>query len=455
MDSEKLEWFRSNGKLLDPKFDRLAIIGDKMKAKEVEKKLSIKYNSSTIEDEKIYLEFSIETPTIKSSTATIFVEEMNADNEIAVPKTIVTGLKSNSKQSFKVSFDKNKIFNRYTFQDNFSYQATVTIDGLSAKTDEFELKYEKKKPEKEERCLCKKSSWTADDLRNIVTQLRKLDVEILNNIDKHDITFHHKWLDKDGKLIPDTDTGKKPKNGDRKKYINVISSFYDKLDSNSEQIKDRLFYLKNDDLNIKSTEAKYEKFVNQLNRIFVDYKIDNCLRKLHFMAQIYQETQRFTKTYEQTDRIYFGGNFYQGRGLKQITHDYNYLKYYCHKSKDVNKKKLFDIYIEKRKSLSEGVNEFNERTSNEHITVEDMTAVNELAKKISTDIYYAADSAGWYWLDNNINEYADKDSIIGVSAKVNNPDAKDQKTSDGINGFSDREKYYNLLKIIFDYENCK
>lgn len=124
--------------LLNPKFDRLAQIGDRKNVKESEKKLSIKYNSSTSNEEKIYLEFSIETPTIKSSTATIFVEEMNTDNEISVPKTIVTGLKSNSKQSFKVSFDKNKIFNRYTFQDNFSYQATVTIDGLSAKTDEFE-----------------------------------------------------------------------------------------------------------------------------------------------------------------------------------------------------------------------------------------------------------------------------------------------------------------------------
>ena len=47
----------------------------------------------------------------------------------------------------------------------------------------------------------------------------------------------------------------------------------------NKKIKDRLFYLKNNDLNIKSTEAKYEKFFNELYRIFVEYKIDNCLRK--------------------------------------------------------------------------------------------------------------------------------------------------------------------------------
>lgn len=414
---------------------------------------SIKYISSSLDKENIYLIFEISQTNIKKFNAVIFVQEMNANNEIAINSKVT--LLPKSTQNLKVSFSRDKEFDNFPWQQGLVFQATITCDGLSAKTEEFKLKFEKEKEEKTEKCLCKKSSWTADDLRNIVTQLRKLDVEILDRIDKHDITFHHKWLDKDGKLIPDTDTGKKPKNGDRKKHINVISSFYDKEDSNREQIKDRLFYLKNDDLNIKSTEANYEKFVNELNRIFLDYKIDNCLRKLHFMAQIYQETQRFTKTYEQTDRIYFGGNFYQGRGLKQITHDYNYLKYYCHKSKDVNKKKLFDIYIEKRESLSEDVNKFNKRTSNKHITVQDMAGVDELAKKISTDIYYATDSAAWYWSDNNINEYADKDNIIGVSAKVNNPEAKDKKTSDGINGFSDREKYYNLLKIIFDYENCK
>lgn len=70
-------------------------------------------------------------------------------------------------------------------------------------------------------------------------------------------------------------------------------------------------------------------------------------------------------------------------------------------------------------------------------------------------MYYACDAAGWYWHINGINEYADNDDIIGVSAKVNAPSAKKQKTSEGINGFDNRKKYYELLKIIFDYENCK
>lgn len=98
---------------------------------------------------------------------------------------------------------------------------------------------------------------------------------------------------------------------------------------------------------------------------------------------------------------------------------------------------------------------FNERTSNQYIPVVDMDKVNELVTKVSTDMYTACDSAGWYWWKNKINDYADKDDIIGVSALVNNPSAKGKKTSDGINGYEKRRKYCDLLKIIFEYENCK
>jgi hypothetical protein len=140
MTSEKLAWHRENDRLLDPKFDRLAVIGDKRKEKEGNRKLSIKYNTRTIDDEKIYLEFTIETPSIKSSTATIFVEEMNSDNEIAVPKTIVTDLKSNSKAVISESgarFVRNKTQQR-TFSLDFNYLDSIeeqSIVNMLSETD--------------------------------------------------------------------------------------------------------------------------------------------------------------------------------------------------------------------------------------------------------------------------------------------------------------------------------
>ncbi len=187
-----------------------------------DKGFSIKYVSSSSDDKNIYLTFEISQSNLKKFDAIIFVQEMNATNEVAINKKIK--LQNSKTQKITVSFLREKEFDKFPWQDGFVYQATITCDSFSAQTLEFELKFEKEKEEKTEKCLCKKTTWSADDLKYIVTQLRKLDVEILDRIDKHDITFHHKWLDKDGKLIPDTDTGKKPKNGDRKKHITTLST---------------------------------------------------------------------------------------------------------------------------------------------------------------------------------------------------------------------------------------
>jgi len=108
----------------------------------------------------------------------------------------------------------------------------------------------------------------------------------------------------------------------------------------------------------------------------------------------------------------------------------------------------------KNRIVGESVVAFNTRTNNQYISVEDMKKVNELVSKVSTDIYYACDSAGWYWQKNKINQYADKDDIIGVSAKVNNPSATNTTSTSRINGFEERKKFYDLMKIILDYENC-
>jgi predicted chitinase len=81
-----------------------------------------------------------------------------------------------------------------------------------------------------------------------------------------------------------------------------------------------------------------------------------------------------------------------------------------------------------------------------------MEEIKKFTAKISTDIFYACDSAGWYWNLNDINKYADEDNLFKVSAMVNNPQAKSELT---INDYDKREKYYNLLKTILNYENCQ
>lgn len=54
-----------------------------------------------------------------------------------------------------------------------------------------------------------------------------------------------------------------------------------------------------------------------------------------------------------------------------------------------------------------------------------------------------------------LNQFADKDDIISVSAKVNNPSAISERDTSKIVGWVDKKKYYDLMKIVFNYEKCK
>ena len=314
----------------------------------------------------------------------------------------------------------------------------------------FIEKREKESTIKElQECLCKKTSWTSKDLNNIVIQLRELDSRKIkrNPLDQRG---NRTYIDSEGNVIPSTETGRKPPSATKLNIVLVDLSLFDDVAEDNKINGDRLFINKANGQNIDSTKANYNEFSKQLNRIFKEYNIDTCLRKIHFIAQIYQETNRFRSTFENVSRTgYLGGDFYQGRGMKQITHDYNYLDYYSF----IYKSNCFDLYMKNRVGF-ESVSMFNRRTNNKFISIEEMNKVDELVLKISTDIYYACDSAGWYWSKNKINEYADKDDILGVSAKINNPSAINKRTSESINGYEERKKYYELLKIIFDYENC-
>ncbi|MDI9308768.1 MAG: hypothetical protein QM535_01035 [Limnohabitans sp.] len=430
------------------------------------KTISIKYVSSTIDEKNINLSFIVSQTNLKNFLAKIFVEEMNFTNETAINQKIK--LQNVRDQKVIVSFDKNKEFDKYFWQDKPVFQAVITCDGLSAETDEFEMKFENDKKINSNEPLCKKNKWTAEDLKFIVTQLRKMDGKLFQS--QYDDQNNPIYKDKEGKLhfkINRTDAQRL----NYKKY-QIETSFYDRNDDvDKKPLKDRLFFYdsdKNDDsvnYNLDSKYANYEAFAKQLNQVFDDYNIKKLIQKIHFLAQIYVETNRFRTTFENDPKnTYSGGEFYRGRGMKQITHDYNYLNYYD--EKDGKGKNLFKLYMNNREANKdtkgkiisyESVVNFNKRTENKYISIDEMKKFNEFVLQISTSIYWACDSAGWYWNKSKLNDFAndDENSIIVVSAKVNNPSASDKPTGKGINGLTERKLYFEFLKKIFDYENCK
>ncbi|KZS38915.1 hypothetical protein AWE51_15145 [Aquimarina aggregata] len=154
-----------------------------------------------------------------------------------------------------------------------------------------------------------------------------------------------------------------------------------------------------------STDSNIDEHLNGINQAFKDNKINSCLRKIHFLAQLIHESGSFQYTEEigasETD---YGG--FKGRGLIQLTFKSNYKEY------------------------GEFVNE-------------DVTSSQKNKEKLETDPH-AAKSGGWYWGQKaKLNDEADENDFIKITYSVNG----------GYNGYNDRLKWVKKgFKELFD--NC-
>ncbi len=355
---------------------------------EEEKSITIEYMSCSQTDEAYVMVFTVNAKNLKTNKATIIVEESELffDELIGKPKVDINyNGSTNINLTMPKSFLK-KLSNTWFERGEFEFVATIVCDGLTAKTREFKLKCITKEVEEkeEEKCLCKKEFWTAEDVKTIVTELRKGEVAIVNGRVVKDKNNHPVFKDKNCNIIQNDEKGNPIIKGGTIKKIDI--SEYE-----LPEMRDKIFYIdKPEKLNLSNDG--YADFAKELNNAFKKYKINNCILKVHFLAQAYQETQRFTLTYESNpSSSVAGGDFYRGRGLKQLTHDYNYLQYYDY----IHGTTFYNRYKNQRNGF-ESVTHFNERTKNKFITVEEMKKVDGFIPLLSKNIFYACDSAGWY-----------------------------------------------------------
>jgi predicted chitinase len=219
------------------------------------------------------------------------------------------------------------------------------------------------------------------------------------------------WVDNNGNVLPSTDRGLRPPNA---------VGYYILRKSMLDDIGTSLFTQNTGEL-MPFAEATISKFTSEINAAFSKYGITTCIRKIHFLAQAYVETQWFTKTYETNpNSSVSGGAFYRGRGLIQLSHDYNYRAY-------------FNFLFQREPSSDE---------------------LRIFIPKVAQEMRYACDASGYYWRYKgvapgtpNISVDADRDDVLRVSQ--------------GINGYvrapyaiDDRRKYTSILKEIMRYEEC-
>lgn len=184
------------------------------------------------------------------------------------------------------------------------------------------------------------------------------------------------------------------------------------------------------------SNINFEIFTENINKYFNDYKINTCARKIHFLAQSYVETKGFRVSYEENI-----SKDYKGRGFLHLTFIYNYFNYF---------NSMYN-YIEGGRD-DFNTSQINKLIKNGKIKEND---IKENAKKVSTDIKHALNSALWYWNKQKIYNHANSVEIKNiemVSKLINNPSAEN---TESINNFEERKKYTNLLKNIMNYNGCK
>jgi predicted chitinase/plastocyanin len=154
-----------------------------------------------------------------------------------------------------------------------------------------------------------------------------------------------------------------------------------------------------------ATESNINAFLSGFNDTFKDFKINTCLRRAHFLAQIFHESAslKYTKEIGGENASYAP---YYGRGLIQLTTESNY------------------------KAFGKRINE-------------DVYTTDENRKKIEKNPY-AVMSAGFYWENTKLNSNSDNDDFIQICRSVNG----------GFNGFEDRLKYLKNAFKTFEIVSC-
>ncbi|GAA4166627.1 hypothetical protein GCM10022217_40720 [Chryseobacterium ginsenosidimutans] len=238
-----------------------------------------------------------------------------------------------------------------------------------------------------------------------------------------------------------------------------------------------------------NSDKTYDKLLEELNKTFSKYHINTCIRKIHFLSQSYHETSRLGTTLEYASgkgydpgkhsessahghTIVGDGPRYKGRGAMQLTWrdtQKEYFEYIISKNSPLVGNKKIDELFNRKKQYQEkyiyfkdkldknGKPIINSKGKKEREKVIDLIDVDS-AGLLANNLFFAIDSAGWFWdiyktieygskankekykeiLHKNLNEVSDYgDKYLTIISKFVNG---------GGNGMAERHVYYNELK---------
>lgn len=194
------------------------------------------------------------------------------------------------------------------------------------------------------------------------------------------------------------------------------------------------------------TNREPEEWYEDIVDMFHKYDINTPNRIAGFMAQCAHESRDFTVLEENLnysgDRLYevFGRRYFPTKAHAQQYHRQPE-KIANHVYMDKNRSKrgaLGNIYPgDGWKFRGRGIKQLTGRNNYEAFGSSIGISADEAAEYVATK-KGALESACWFWSTNNIDRYADKDDIVGMSKRING----------GTIGLEDRRNRYEAAKRI-------
>ncbi len=206
---------------------------------------------------------------------------------------------------------------------------------------------------------------------------------------------------------------------------------------------------------LSAAKSKVGIFVTEMNAMFTKFGVNTCKRKIHFIAQMYLETASFRATYENRPTVpsnYRGGVDFQGRGMKQITHNYNYLAYYDYVNSTTHYASFEAVRnaANSREQDVEVVIAMGAAQKNPIVGFDAAlyTTLKTFATQLASDLFHSFNSAGWF-----ATVYR-SDTLAAMDKGLADADVKavTLAINGGDNNLAERQNYTKWIKAHFKFD---
>ena len=198
---------------------------------------------------------------------------------------------------------------------------------------------------------------------------------------------------------------------------------------------DELLYINNN-----LYKVKCEEYIDALNKVLPENNIDTPLRVSHFLAQVIHESGHFRTNVENLN--------YSASALKSVFKKYFPTDELANQYARQPEKIANRVYANRMGNGDEASGDGWKYRGRGLIQLTGFNNYKQCKDEMKIDIVknpdlllvpeYALKSACWFWNKNNLNQYADKDDITGITKKVNG----------GLNGIESRKEILGRAQKI-------